>query len=102
MKSEGLKCWQVTELDQQLDEQGGALRPWSCTFALQATKMPAEAIDKDRISEYFLDGEGDVFLSLKAGSLALLYMVFKSWNSSNLLARSYPNLFAIKFQNRAI
>ena len=40
--------------------------------------MPAEAIDKDRISEYFLDGEGDVFLSLKAGSLALLYMVFKS------------------------
>ena len=31
--------------------------------ALQATKMPAEAIDKDRISEYFLEDESDVFLS---------------------------------------
>lgn len=41
--------------------------------------MPAEAIDKDRISEYFLEDESDIIsLSLKAGPLALWYMVLKS------------------------
>jgi hypothetical protein len=41
--------------------------------------MLAEAIDKDRISEYFLEDESDVIsLFLKAGPLTLLYMVLKS------------------------
>jgi hypothetical protein len=38
--------------------------------ALQATKMLAEAIDKDRISEYFLEGE------------RMFFPLSQSWSSS--------------------